>query len=278
MTGPIPIDWLEQLPIATQRDLFRDHFQEPSFTEPIFLDFQLPWEVEDWISGTVAKYGHPEEEIIEILVQLGEYISKAYPEASAGIYFHAFCPIDRLLSRAQIARTKVGLQESASATLIERIEAGFSRHQVRRFEGLSDRQTSAKSDAFSASQESAKLAPDLRKIDSLETALGNGKPESRRQPLAGPLVYYLFEEGIRRNKSPANLLWELGYTARFLDYNFVDSRVPSLREQLLLKVMAAERIGHEINAALSALETMLVDCQKVLELQRQIIRRTEDFQ
>jgi hypothetical protein len=83
--------------------------------------------------------------------------------------------------------------------------------------------------------------------------------------LSGELVYYLYEAGIRRGQSPQELLVELANTAMYLDANFPDENVSSLREQLLLKVLAAERASRELDQVLSALETQLVDATKVLE-------------
>jgi hypothetical protein len=104
------------------------------------------------------------------------------------------------------------------------------------------------------------------------------KPNPRHQAFAGDIVHYLFEAAIARNEDLGIIIRKLVEAARYLDSNFPDLEVPTLRGRLLLKVMQAEKLAQELNRTLSALETFITDWEISLgNITRVLLARKEEI-
>jgi hypothetical protein len=67
--------------------------------------------------------------------------------------------------------------------------------------------------------------------------------------------------GLKRKQRPDFLLKEIVQVAHYIDVNFLDRNLPTLREQLLVKTMSAEKLALRLDRVLSTLETVLVDLE-----------------
>ena len=249
------------LPVVSHQRLLQDALDADAAAAlegtPLFITFRLRGRIESWISEMSVKYRHPKEEVTEIIVQLGRYIDEVYPRARATPrvpYFWAVVPVDYLTARWQLATSKVENYLMDVKTLTVTVEKKLARlgHSVQ--------------EEPTPSLEPTAINAEVSGVQKVETS--STKLQSvtvRKQHLAGELVHYLYYASQRRDQTPEELLIELGYTALYLDSNFPDRDLSSLREQLLVKVLAAERMAREINQVLSALETQLVDAARIFE-------------
>jgi len=278
MKRAIPSIWLERLVTASHRDFLVEALEHdtPASLErvPLLFTCSFTWAAEAWLTSTAAKYGHPVEEVVEIVVQMGLYIRQVYPRVSSQptvAYFHGIFPVDYLKTRAQNARTRADQQLSRASGLVGKLEARFAELGTA---SIVRPVTPYLAEYVVEIPEDALLRLAGRVLEKDEpNPVESIAPDSRTQALSGELVYYLFDEGLNREQDPQELLQELASTARFLDCNFADEAVPSLREQLLLKVIAAERASLETDRVLSALETLLVDVAKPFETLEHLMSR-----
>jgi hypothetical protein len=263
----IPSNWLKRIITASHRDYLIEAIEHdtPASLDriPILFTCRFTWAAEAWLTSSAAKYGHPVEEVVEIVGQMGLYIHQVYPRVSEQPrvpYFHGIFPVDYLQTRAQNARARAGQQLSWASGLVGKLEARFAELGAA---SIANPVVPILDDEPVENAQNPLILLAGHKFEENEpNPVESIALDPRTRALSGELVYYLFDEGLNREQDPQELLQELASTARFLDYNFADEAVPTLREQLLVKVMAAERASLETDRVLSALETLLVDVAK----------------
>jgi len=272
MVARIPEGWLDQVTVEAQRELLTTALAAGSTRSlehiPIHMSFRFNWVIENWLVDIALKYRHPAEEVIEIIVQMGQYISQVYPRVLGYPrvpYFHGVFPVDYLQARAQAAGLRADQHMASIKNLVNRTENSLAKLGQGSFAEM-EQKTKLEEDFTSHTFTSAG-APE----DGEPPPLAELPPKPRQQAISGELVYYLFQACHQRQQSPQKLLSELAATARFLDHNFADQGVPSLREQLLIKVLAAEQCSLEIDKTLSALETQLVDIARPLRTMERLM-------
>jgi hypothetical protein len=93
-------------------------------------------------------------------------------------------------------------------------------------------------------------------------------PESHNtswpQPMPADVVQWLWTTAEARSSTPQDLIKECVDTAAWLDTNFTSTHT-TLREALLAKVVALDRLGQELGQILSALETWSADWPQISE-------------
>jgi hypothetical protein len=244
--------------------LLADDLAEPSELSllegvPIFITYRLTWEIEKWVADMSAKYMNREEEIVESILQVGQYITTAYPRcliAPAAPLVLGVLPADYMSSRAQQCATRAGKVICDMASVSSRTESALRAKnrtipEVTVERGKGERGESVHHDLITDGKAEA---GDLTKV-----------PSERQHALASELVSWLFRAGSARSQNPRDLLREATYAAYYLDHNFPDNNLTSFREQLLGKVLAADQFGRLINKLLMTMENQVVDVTTTLE-------------
>ncbi len=253
----IPPEWLDHLPHDYERKRLAN-FLEKSLpggaakSETMTLDFHLTWELEQWVLDTADRFQSSVGEVIEIAVQLGRYFELVYPRTKLPSVplLHAILPANFFLARISAADLRAAQILARQDTHVSRLAAALEEKGIL-FE-MPKKEPHPK-----PLPPAAPPRPPQPIDDTLPRTRSRDYPHS--QALAGDLVHCLFDLGLKRNQAPQLLINEMVATSRYIDANFPDQSLPTLREELLVKTLSLEKLAARLNRVLSALETLLVD-------------------
>jgi hypothetical protein len=193
---------------------------------PIYVNYTLCASSEGWVTALAEQYETSQEDIVQNCLQLGRYIGRTYPwsHKPRASYVGSIMSTVRLRARVTQLQEKCTQISQDQKSLIAEVEFLHKLH-VDKLGGDSEELP------FDVDDETHPLEGPAA------ISFVNIKPNPRHQAFAGDIVYYLFKAAIARNEDPGIIIRKLVEAARFLDSNFPDLEVPTLRERLLLKVM-----------------------------------------
>ena len=257
--------WLDLIPSFDEREFVSEvfaHDLQVGTLQPVEvgLRFALSPASSRWVSAIATLYGTSREDVIERCIQQAQFVSDLCPWALLpGVhYVEAILNSSRLRSRAASCREKCEVLASQLRYL-----SGPSSATLTGESAPLNSPPQPVSDALAHDWLLDRVSEGLKLLspDGSEVGLGEESmaPVECLQTVAGDLVHYLYSTAIGRNAHPQTLLGHFVASAKYLDSNFPDLKVPSLAENFALKALQARKLALELNRILSGLETALVD-------------------